>query len=351
LTSLTRPPVELEACVAGVLAGDRTEMAKAITLVESTRPDHAELAQDLLVQLLPHTGGAQRIGMTGVPGAGKSTLIDKFGTHLTAAGHRVAVLAVDPSSSRRGGSILGDKTRMNDLAADPAAFIRPSPSSGSLGGVTRSTREALLIVEAAGYDVVIVETVGVGQSEAAVAGMVDCFVLLMVPGTGDSLQGIKRGVLELADIILVNKADGDRVVEARHVARELADALHMFGAASPSWEPPVLTCSAREGTGIERLWDEIRRHRDALTESGEFAEIRDRQLTQWMWAMVEDRLLGRLRSDTGVRALAPDVEGQLRDRSITPTQGAQWILDELDHGSSGAANELGIRTQDNRTVD
>jgi LAO/AO transport system kinase len=333
LTSLTRQPIDLEECVEGVLAGDRSQMAKAITLVESTRDDHAALAQELLVQLLPHAGGAHRIGMTGVPGAGKSTLIDKFGTHLTAAGHQVAVLAVDPSSSRRGGSILGDKTRMQALATDPAAFIRPSPSSGSLGGVTRSTREALLIVEAAGYDVVVVETVGVGQSEAAVASMVDSFVLVMLPGTGDSLQGIKRGVLELADVIMVNKADGDRVIEATQVARELADALHMFGAASPSWEPPVLTCSAKDGTGIDRLWDEVRRHREALAASGEFAQRRDRQLTQWMWAMVEDRLLDRLRSDAGVRTLAPDIERQLRDHAITPTQGAQRILDELNHQS------------------
>jgi LAO/AO transport system kinase len=322
-------PIDLNQSAEGVLAGDRSHIAKAITLVESTRPDHADLAQELLVRLLPHTGRSQRVGLSGVPGAGKSTLIDKLGTFLTARDHRVAVLAVDPSSTRRGGSILGDKTRMHALAADPAAFIRPSPSSGSLGGVTRSTREALLVVEAGGYDVVIVETVGVGQSEAAVAGMVDCFVMLMVPGMGDSLQGIKRGVLELADILLVNKADGDRAKEAVHVARELADALHMFGTASPSWEPPVLTCSAKEGTGIDRLWEQVEHHRTALSESGEFAEKRDEQTSQWMWAMVEDRLLSRLRTDTGVRTLAPDIERQLRDRSITPTQGAQRILDEL----------------------
>ncbi len=324
----------MEEYAAAVLAGDRSHVAKSITLVESTREDHAELAQELLVRLLPSTGGSQRVGLTGVPGAGKSTLIDKLGTYLTQREHRVAVLAIDPSSSRRGGSILGDKTRMHALAADPDAFIRPSPAAGSLGGVTRSTREALLIVEAAGYDVVIVETVGVGQSEAAVASMVDCFVMLMVPGTGDSLQGIKRGVLELAEIIMVNKADGDQAREAEHVARELADALHMFGALSPSWEPPVLTCSAKEGTGIGRLWEEVQHHREALTASGEFQEKRDRQLTQWMWAMVEDRLLGRLRADTGVRTLAADIERQLRDRTMTPTQGARRILEELDRGTA-----------------
>jgi LAO/AO transport system kinase len=333
LTTVAPRPFDLDELAAGVLAGERAQLGRAITLAESTREDHAELAQALLLRLLPHTGGAQRVGMTGVPGAGKSTLIDKLGTHLTGSGLRVAVLAVDPSSSRRGGSILGDKTRMQALAGDPAAFIRPSPSSGSLGGVTRSTREALLIVEAAGYDVVIVETVGVGQSEAAVAGMVDTFVTLMVPGTGDQLQGIKRGVLELADIITVNKADGDRITEARLVARELADALHMFGAASPSWEPPVLTCSAQDGTGIEQLWNTVGQHRQALTASGEFTEKRDRQLTQWMWAMVEDRLLGRLRSDTGVRTLAPDIERQLVNHTITPAQGAQRILAELGRAS------------------
>jgi LAO/AO transport system kinase len=320
-----RAPIDLDECVEGVLIGDRSQMARAITLVESSRSDHADLAQELLVRLLPQTGRSHRVGMTGVPGAGKSTLIDKLGTFLTSLNHRVAVLAIDPSSTRRGGSILGDKTRMHALAADPNAFIRPSPSSGSLGGVTRSTREALLIVEAGGYDVVIVETVGVGQSEATVASMVDTFVMLMVPGTGDSLQGIKRGVLELADILLVNKADGDRTREAAHVARELADALHMFGASSPSWSPPVLTCSAKDGTGIDRLWQEIEQHHTALTKSGEFAEKRERQTKQWMWAMVEDRLLSRLRTDAGVRALAPEIERQVGDRTITATQGALLI--------------------------
>jgi LAO/AO transport system kinase len=328
LTAATRAPIDLDECAQGVLAGDRSQLAKAITLVESTRGDHAELAQELLVRLLPHTGRSHRVGMTGVPGAGKSTLIDKLGTFLTARDHRVAVLAIDPSSTRRGGSILGDKTRMHALAADPNAFIRPSPSSGSLGGVARSTREAVLIVEAGGYDVVIVETVGVGQSEAAVASMVDSFVMLLVPGTGDSLQGIKRGVLELADMLLVNKADGDRITEAAHVARELADALHMFGAASPSWEPPVLTCSAKDG--IDGLWEQVEQHRNALTRSGEFTEKRDQQAKQWMWAMVEDQLLNRLRTDKGVRLVAPDLERQVRDRTITPTQGAQRILEELN---------------------
>jgi LAO/AO transport system kinase len=329
VSSTVGVPEDLDSCVSGILAGDRSSVAKAITLVESTRADHRDRAQKLLAGLLPRTGGAIRIGLTGVPGAGKSTLIDKLGVFLTGGGHRVAVLAVDPSSSRRGGSILGDKTRMERLAADPSAFIRPSPSSGSLGGVTRSTREALLILEAAGYDVVVVETVGVGQSEAAVASMVDCFVMLTVPGTGDSLQGIKRGVLELADIVAVNKADGDRAAEAKRMARELAEALHLFGQADPFWDPPVLTCSAREGSGIDHLWNEIERHRESLAKAGELEAKRTRQQADWMWAMVEDRLLTRLHSDTAVRTLAPELEEQLKDRSITPTQGANRILAAL----------------------
>ena len=322
-------PATVDECVAGVLAGDRAVVAKAITLVESTRPDHADQAQELLVQLLPHAGNSRRVGISGIPGAGKSTCIDRLGTTLTAAGHRVAVLAVDPSSTRRGGSILGDKTRMAALAADPRAFIRPSPSSGWLGGVTRSTREAIVVVEAAGYDVVIVETVGTGQSEAAVADMVDCFVLLTVPGTGDSLQGIKRGVLELADIVAVNKADGDRLDEAARVAKELGDALHLFDVASPVWTPQVLMCSGLEGTGIDNLWDTVVRHQAALSDAGLLEERRDSQQREWMWAMVKGRLLDRLRTDPAIRSLGAEVEGELLARTVTPTQGARRILDAL----------------------
>ena len=333
----TQAPVSLERYVAGVLAGDRTQVARAITLVESTLPDHAELAQELLVRLLPHTGSSQRVGISGVPGAGKSTCIDRLGTMLTARGHKVAVLAVDPSSTRRGGSILGDKTRMTALAADPAAFIRPSPASGRLGGVTRSTREAMVVVEAAGYDVVIVETVGTGQSESAVADMVDCFILLTVPGTGDSLQGIKRGALELADIVAVNKADGDRAEEAARVARELADALHLFDMASALWAPQVLTCSALEGAGLERLWNAVIQHRTALSEAGALTDKRDRQQSAWMWTMVTDRVLDRLRTDPAVKAMAPEVERELRQRTLTPAQGARRILDALSFPDSPGA--------------
>lgn len=328
--SSSRPPaVDLDEYAAGVLAGERGQVAKAITLVESTRPDHIDLAQELLVRLLPHAGGAHRVGLSGIPGAGKSTCIDRLGTMLTSSDHRVAVLAVDPSSTRRGGSILGDKTRMTALSVDPRAFIRPSPSSGWLGGVTRSTREAMVVVEAAGYDVVIVETVGTGQSESAVADMVDCFVLLTVPGTGDSLQGIKRGVLELADIVAVNKADGERSVEAARVARELADALHLFDSSSAVWAPRVLVCSGLDGTGIGDLWEAIVHHREALVAAGELDARRERQQREWMWSMVRERLLDRVRTDPGVASVAPQVERGLRDRTLTPTQGARQILERL----------------------
>ncbi len=241
----------------GVLAGDRTVLGRAITLVESRRSDHRELAQELLLRLLPHAGGSQRVGITGVPGVGKSTFIDALGTRLTAAGRAVAVLAVDPSSTRTGGSILGDKTRMARLSVDPNAFIRPSPTSGTLGGVAAATREAIVIMEAAGYDVVLVETVGVGQSEVAVANMTDCFLVLMLARTGDSLQGIKKGVLELADVIAVNKADGKHVVEARAAARELATALHLLYPPSATWVPPVETCSATTGDGLDEVWAQV----------------------------------------------------------------------------------------------
>ena len=309
-----------------IRAGEMATIARAITLVESTRPDHRRQAQDLLTLLLPHTGGAHRIGITGVPGAGKSTFIDGFGTLLTRQGHRVAVLAVDPSSTRHGGSILGDKTRMNRLAVDPRAYIRPSPSAGSLGGVTRSTREAMVVVEAAGYDVVLVETVGVGQSETAVAAMVDCFVVLMVARTGDSLQGIKRGVLELADVLAVNKADGDHVDEARRAARELADALHLFEPITPTWHPPVLTMSGLNGDGVDALWDTIRRHRDALGATGELADKRARQQIEWMWSMVEERLAALVREDPEVHREALRLETEVAAGRIPASAAADAIV-------------------------
>jgi LAO/AO transport system kinase len=312
--------------VEGVLAGDRTALGRAITLVESTKAEHQDLAQELLVRLLPHVGVTQRVGITGVPGAGKSTFIDTLGTNLTAAGHRVAVLAVDPTSSRTGGSILGDKTRMQRLAVDASAFIRPSPTSGTLGGVTRSTRESIVVVEAAGYDVVLVETVGVGQSETLVANMVDFFLVLMIAGAGDDLQGIKKGVLELADMIAVNKADGDNEKRARIAAADYQVALRMMQPASPNWNPPVLTCSGMYDIGLDTLWAQIELHRAKLTESGEWAARRSRQQVDWMWSTVDERLTNDLHSNANVRALRSTLENEVRAGRLTPTLAADRLL-------------------------
>jgi LAO/AO transport system kinase len=323
-------PIDLDEYANGVLTGNRVFLGRAITLVESSRPDHQELAQALLVRLLPHAGHAHRVGITGVPGAGKSTFIDTLGTTLTARGRRVAVLAVDPSSTRSGGSILGDKTRMQRLAVDSAAFIRASPTSGTLGGVARATRESIVIVEAAGYDVVLVETVGVGQSETTVANMVDTFLVLMLARTGDSLQGIKKGVLELADVLAVNKADGDNERPARQAARELSDALRLLQPASPNWQPPVLTCAGLGGTGLETVWAQIEQHRATLASTGELATKRERQQVDWMWAMVHDRLLARLRAHRGVGAAVPELVAQLRDGTVTPTLAASQLLARFD---------------------
>ncbi len=322
--------IDVAAYAKGVLAADRGILSRAITLVESRRPDHRTLAQQLLVELLPHAGGAHRVGITGVPGAGKSTFIDALGTQLTGAGHRVAVLAVDPSSSRTGGSILGDKTRMSRLAVDPGAFIRPSPTAGTLGGVTRATRETIVLMEAAGYDVVLVETVGVGQSEISVANMVDCFLLLTLARTGDQLQGIKKGVLELADVIAVNKADGEHELSARKAARELSGALRLLRSTDP-WVPPVLTCSGLEGIGLDTLWEQVARHHEMLSSSGELAAKRRRQQVDWTWTMVRDTLLTRLHEHPGVRALAPTLDREVADGELTPTLAAERILAAFAH--------------------
>ncbi|KFU83232.1 LAO/AO transport system kinase [Amycolatopsis lurida] len=319
--------IDVGALAKGVLAGDRGLLSRAITLVESNREDHRAQAQELLVELLPHAGGARRVGITGVPGVGKSTFIDQLGTDLTGAGHKVAVLAVDPSSTRTGGSILGDKTRMARLAVDPKAFIRPSPTSGTLGGVARATRETIVLMEAAGYDIVLVETVGVGQSEVTVANMVDHFLFLTLARTGDQLQGIKKGVLELADVIAVNKADGDHERDAKRAARELAGALRMIYGRDAEWTPPVLTCSALTDVGLDDVWAEIGRHREVLTASGELDGRRRRQQVEWTWSMVREQLLGRLASHPDVRAVVPDVERAVRDGELTPTLAAQRILE------------------------
>ena len=321
--------VDVDWLVDGVHSGNRAAMARAITLVESTRPDHQDLAQDLLVRLLPETGAAQRVGISGVPGAGKSTFVDALGTMLTGQGRRVAVLAVDPSSTRHGGSILGDKTRMARLAVDPQAFIRPSPTSGTLGGVARSTRQAMVVVEAAGYDVVLIETVGVGQSETTVAEMVDTFLLLMVARTGDALQGMKRGVLEIADVIAVNKADGDNVIEAKRAARELADILRLMEPARGGWRAPVLTCSALTGERVDDVWEQVCAHRSALESSGELEAKRADQEVAWMWSTVQDRVLHRLRHDDATRDTVAALEADLRAGSTTAARAASTLLDRL----------------------
>jgi len=317
-------------------AGDRRALAKAITLVESTRADHQRDAQRLLEQLLPFTGGAVRIGISGVPGVGKSTFIEAFGLHLIGQGKRVAVLAVDPSSARSGGSILGDKTRMPRLSAAAEAFIRPSPSGGSLGGVARRTREALLVCEAAGYDAVLVETVGVGQSEYAVASMVDFFLVLMLAGAGDELQGIKKGILELADALAINKADGDNLQHAGEAAAQYRSALNLFRHASPLWDPPVLTVSALEARGIDAVWAIIQDHRVRLTGSGELERKRRAQQQSWFWTMIDDGLKGHFLSRADVKELLPRMEAAVANAKLTPTEAARRLLALLDTGGARA---------------
>jgi LAO/AO transport system kinase len=311
-----------------VASGDRAALARAITLMESRRPDHREAARALLQELMPRTGKAVRIGITGVPGVGKSTTIDTLGSMLTEKGHKVAVLAVDPSSTRTGGAILGDKTRMARLAADPNAFIRPSPSSGTLGGVAAKTRETMLLCEAAGFDVILVETVGVGQSETAVADLTDFFLVLMLPGAGDELQGIKKGILELADLIAVNKAD-DAGAKAKAAAAEYKAALHILAPASPTWTPPVLTVSGLTGQGLDELWTKVLDHRKRLEATGELAAKRRAQDTKWMWALVHERLHERLTHDPALRQRVPEIERAIADGTLSPNAGASEIVSLL----------------------
>ncbi|MCX2711917.1 methylmalonyl Co-A mutase-associated GTPase MeaB [Mycolicibacterium sp. J2] len=315
---------------AAICNGERAALARAITLVESTRADHRERAQQLLLELMPDAGKALHVGITGVPGVGKSTTIEALGMYLIEHGHRVAVLAVDPSSTRTGGSILGDKTRMAKLAVHPDAYIRPSPTSGTLGGVARATRETIVLLEAAGFDVILVETVGVGQSEVTVAAMVDTFVFLTLARTGDQLQGIKKGVLELADVVVVNKADGEHALEAKAAARELTAALRLIYPRETLWRPPVLTMSALTGDGLAQLWETIERHGDVLRGAGEFDRRRRAQQVEWTWAMVRDTVLDRVLSHPAVRALRAEVERRVRDGELTPALAAQQILAAAD---------------------
>lgn len=313
-----------------VRAGDRAALARAITLVESRRADHQRAARDLVQRLLPFTGQATRVGITGAPGVGKSTTIDALGMHLIGLGHKVAVLAVDPSSTRTGGSILGDKTRMARLASEADAFIRPSPAAGTLGGVAAKTREAMLLCEAAGFDVVLVETVGIGQSETAVCDMVDFFLALMLPGGGDELQGIKKGLVELADMIAINKADGDGLARARATAADYRAALSILAPRSASWRPPVATYSALTGEGVADLWQRVRDHRAALTASGELALRRAEQQVKWMWSMLEERLFARLRAEPGNRAKVREIEASVSGGTMTPALGADALAALLE---------------------
>jgi LAO/AO transport system kinase len=329
-TAAPSPSQDLERLARGVRVGDRTVLSRAITLIESKRADHRRSAAALMQALLPDTGDAVRVGITGAPGVGKSTLIDALGSMLTAKVCKVAVLAVDPSSRRTGGSILADKTRMARLASDPSAFIRPSPSSGTLGGVAAKTRETMLLCEAAGYDVVLVETVGVGQSEIAVADMTDFFLVLALPGAGDELQALKKGVVELADMIAVNKADGDNIARAKLAASQFAAALHILSPRSVNWSPPVLTCSALTGDGMKTLWSHILEQRQRLTASGELAARRGEQQVKWMWTMLEERLFEPLRSDRALKTALPRIEADVAAGRLAPASAVEKIAAMLD---------------------
>jgi LAO/AO transport system kinase len=324
---------DVEALVAGIRAGRRVDVSRAITLVESSRPDHRAAARELLAELATQGSAAVRVGISGVPGVGKSTFIESLGTHLTGAGHRVGVLAVDPSSVRTGGSVLGDKTRMARLSADPNAYIRPSPAAGTLGGVARATTQAMLVLESAGYDVVLVETVGVGQSEVTVAGMVDTFLFLTLARTGDQLQGIKKGILEIADVIAVNKADGDRETEARSAARELSGALRLVYAGGDSWVPPVLTCSGLEGRDVDTVWQRVLDHRDFLGADG-LARKRAEQQLEFTWSLVRDELAERLRRSPGVAAIRAQVREAVLSGELAAPVAADRLLAAYDEDRS-----------------
>ena len=319
---------DVRALVEGIRGGRRASVSQAITLVESTRPQHRALARELLTELAGGAGTAVRVGISGVPGVGKSTFIEALGIRLTDAGHRVGVLAVDPSSVRTGGSVLGDKTRMARLAQDPRAFIRPSPSAGTLGGVARATVQAMAVLEGAGYDVVLVETVGVGQSEVTVAGMVDTFLFLTLARTGDQLQGIKKGILEIADVIAVNKADGDRQQEARVAARDLAGALRLVRG-HDEWAPPVVTCSALDDVGVGEVWERVLAHRDHLGEAG-LARKRAHQQLDFTWALVRDELEQRLRHSPGVKAIRTELRDAVLSGELPASVAADRILAAFD---------------------
>jgi LAO/AO transport system kinase len=320
--------------IKGVRKQDRRLLSKTITLIESSRRDHQQQARQIVDELLPHTGNAVRLGITGVPGVGKSTFIESLGISLVEAGHRVAVLAVDPSSSRSGGSVMADKTRMEKLSVEEKAFIRPSPSGGTLGGVARKTRETMLVCEAAGFDVIIVETVGVGQSETTVASMVDFFLVLMLAGAGDELQGIKRGVLELADALAINKADGENITNAKKAAKTYESALQMLQPPSPNWKPPVLTCSALEMTGIAEIWQTVMKFHQKFSKSGELADKRQKQALDWLWSLVEDGLKERFYTHPDIKKRLDQITRAVANGETAPTLAADKLLFFLDNRRS-----------------
>jgi LAO/AO transport system kinase len=325
----TPRPADIAPLISSLRAGGRAALARAITLIESRRPDHQRAAHLMVQTLLPHTGAARRVGITGAPGVGKSTTIDALGSHLTGLGHKVAVLAVDPSSARTGGSILADKTRMARLATDGRAFIRPSPAAGTLGGVAAKTRETMLLCEAAGYDVILVETVGAGQSETAVADMTDFFLALMLPGAGDELQGLKKGMVELADMIAVNKADGDNLARAKAAAAEYRAALHILTPRLAEWKPPVVTYSALTGAGVAELWEHVLDHYRRVSATGAFAARRREQQVKWMWALLEDRLRSRLATDPALKAKLPQLERAVAEGTLSPALAVDDIVATL----------------------
>jgi len=318
----------------GVLNNDRRLIAKTITVIESSLPAHQRLAQTIIDRLLPYAGKAIRLGITGVPGVGKSTFVESLGTMLVKMGHRVAVLAVDPSSKRSGGSVLADKTRMEKLAVEERAFIRPSPSGGTLGGVARKTRETMIVCEAAGFDVVVVETVGVGQSETTVASMVDFFLVLMIAGAGDELQGIKKGILELADAVAVNKADGDNIERAEFARKQYETALHFLAPSSLNWTPPVLTCSALEMIDIDVIWENVLKHHRTFAQTGELVANRKKQAVDWMWSLVKDGLKDRFYQNPEVKKILPETIKEVENGTIASTVAASRLLYLLDNKAS-----------------
>ena len=324
-----RATLSVDDYVNGVLSNNRTILAKTITLIESSQAKHAQIAESVIARLLPKTGQSVRVGITGVPGVGKSTFIESLGSYLTSQGHQVAVLAVDPSSAISGGSILGDKTRMEKLSQDKNAFIRPSPSGGTLGGVTRKTRETILLCEAAGYDVILVETVGVGQSEIAVRSMVDFFLLLMLTGAGDELQGIKRGIMELADALVVNKADNANKEPAQSLAQDFNKFLHYLQPATKGWTTKAVACSSVTNEGVPEVWQMIGEFQSAMKESGSFESRRKTQAKDWMYAMVEEQLLSDFRSHEGVKSILPEIEQAVLSGDLTPTSGARKLIAQL----------------------